>query len=252
MFPEILVLAPVAGIAGGVLGGFLGRALTADRVAPERAPRWLAPVAGLAAVAVIAIPLPRSEGDPVRAQVAVNQVSPGPGRTADLTVRLDPPQAAQDAGWFGVLAWQGGGSRVIDVQETAPGVFRTTAPVPIDGEWKSLIRLIDDRSMTALPIYLPRDEAIPAPLVPATPSIDRAFVSDGKILQREQTGTNGGLKLPAYLALLAIAAIWIAALSWGVRRMTTHVDPPPPPRPPAAPARETRPRPSVGRQPVAH
>ena len=51
MFPEILVLAPVAGIAGGVLGGFIGRALMADRVAPESAPRWLAPVAGLAAIA---------------------------------------------------------------------------------------------------------------------------------------------------------------------------------------------------------
>ena len=253
MFPEILVLAPVAGIAGGVLGGFIGRALMADRVVPEHAPRWLAPVAALAAIAVIAVPLPRGEGDPVRGQVAVTDVQSGSGREANLTIRLDPPQAASDAGWFGVLSWQGGASRVTDVEQTAPGVYRTTSPVPIDGDWKSLFRLIDDRSMTALPVYLPRDEAIPAPLVPATPTIDRAFVSDTKILQREATGENGGLKLPAYLALLAIAAIWLAALSWGVRRMTTHVDPPAPPRPPAEqPSEAPRRGRTISPEPVAH
>src|SRR5262249_43031854 len=52
-----LLFAAVAGTAGGVLGGFVGRALTSD-VAHEPAPRWLAPAGWLGAVATIGLALP--------------------------------------------------------------------------------------------------------------------------------------------------------------------------------------------------
>ena len=40
-------------------------------------------------------------------------------------------------------------------ERTAPGVYRTTEPLPIDGEWKTMIRLHTGRALSALPIYLP-------------------------------------------------------------------------------------------------
>ena len=62
--------------------------------------------------------------------------------------------------------------------------------MPVHGDWKTLVRLHDGRSLTAVPIYLPADPAIPAPGVPAQPHFDRTFVSDHRILQREAKVTS--------------------------------------------------------------
>src|SRR3954452_21610779 len=51
---EGVICALVAGIAGGVLGGWIGRSVTGGRNVEERAPRWAVPLAGVAAVAVMA------------------------------------------------------------------------------------------------------------------------------------------------------------------------------------------------------
>jgi len=47
----------------------------------------------------------------------------------------------------------------------------------------------------------------------------RAFVKDKKLLQREAVGGSEALKIPAYLLLLAIAIVWLAAMTWGLRRI---------------------------------
>ena len=69
------------------------------------------------------------------------------------------------------------------------------------------------------PIYLPEDKAIPAKEVPASSSFTRPFVRDKKVLQREAVGGTGWLALPAYLLLLAIVSLWLAALGLGLRRL---------------------------------
>ena len=75
-----------------------------------------------------------------------------PEREANLTVRLDPPDAAKDAEWLTLTAWQGGGSMVEPLEEIGPGRYRTTEPVPLYGEWKSLIRLhTDGQFRTSVP-----------------------------------------------------------------------------------------------------
>ena len=63
-------------------------------------------------------------------------------------MRLDPPDAADDAEWFDVTAWQGGGLVVDPLERVAPGVYRTTEPIPVHGDWKAMIRLHDGNSLT--------------------------------------------------------------------------------------------------------
>ena len=141
-----------------------------------------------------------------------------------------------------VLSWQGGGSRLEHLRESAPGTYRTIRPVPVNGEWKTLLRLHDGRSLLALPIYAPEDTAIPAAGIPAEPAFARSFVPDKQILQREAVGSSG-LQLPAYGLLAVIAAAWLAAMTWGLARLgRAGVEPAgEPPRRGASPRRQTGP-----------
>jgi hypothetical protein len=219
LFPGLAVAGLAAGLAGGVLGGAIARALDTHAFLVRPAPRWLVPAAAASAVAVLAVPLWTAPGPPLRAGVTLDEARPGPAREVNATVRVDPPAGADGAAWMSVLAWQGGGSRLEHLRETAPGVWRTTGPVPVHGEWKTMVRLHGGRSIRALPIYMPEDRAIPAPAVPARPRFTRAFVPDKQILQREAVGSSA-LQLPAYLALAAVAAVWLAAMAWGLARLS--------------------------------
>jgi hypothetical protein len=220
LLPEAAVLGLAAGVAGGVLGGFVGRTLSADGRHPvQRVPRWVLPAAAAVAIACIAFPLPMDTGSPTTATVALTNASGPPHRTVKATVRLSPPDAADHADWLTATAWQGGGLVVNRLRRIAPGVYETTQPIPVYGKWKAMVRMENGRAVDAMPIYLPADPAIPARGVPAATSFTRPFVRDKAVLQREAVGGSQGLALPAYLALLAIAAAWLATLAWGLRRL---------------------------------
>jgi hypothetical protein len=221
LFPEGAILGFVAALAAGVLGGFVGRALASEDLDVAPAPRWLLPVAALAAVFVIAFPLPMTAGDGTRAaSLTLSTLTPPPGRMAAATVRLDPPGAAKDAQWLTVTAWQGGGLVVDRLRKVGEGVYRTTQPIPVHGAWKAMLRMEHGRELTAVPISLPADAAIPVGAVRAPDgTVTRRFVRDKTLLQREAVTDAGWLSLPAYLVLLAIAASWLVALGVGLRRL---------------------------------
>jgi hypothetical protein len=150
-----------------------------------------------------------------------------PGRPAaavplagTVVVRLDPPSGADDALWFTATAWQGGGLVVNRLQRVRPGVYRSTRPVPLTGEWKTMLRLHRGDALTALPLYLPADEAIPVAGVAARPSLDRAFGPEQKLLQRERKSAASWLWAAAYAVVLAIAVAFLVALAWGVHRVS--------------------------------
>src|SRR4051812_980594 len=112
LIPEGLPLALITGIGAGVLGGAIGRAVTPS-AANERAPRWALPAAGIAVLAVIIWCVPQPvPSNPPRATVTLAQVKSGPQRQAFVTVKLQPSDAAKDARWLNVTAWQGGGKIV--------------------------------------------------------------------------------------------------------------------------------------------
>jgi hypothetical protein len=219
MLPQAAALGLMAALAGGVLGGYVGRSLIADTIPPQRAPRWLAPAAGLLAIACIAYPLPMNSGSSASASVALTQVSGPPRQTVSLTARLSPAHATRHSQWLTVTAWQGGGLIVDRLQRVAPETYRSTEAIPVYGKWKAFLRLENGRALRAVPIYMPADPAIPAKAIPAQAHFTRSFVRDKKLLQRESVGGTALLWGPAYVLLLAIAASWLAGLTWGLRRL---------------------------------
>ena len=230
MWPEGAILGFIAAPAGGVLGGLAGRALLPVDAERQRSPRLVVPLAWAGALAVIAIAMPMSAHTDYKATVTLTNASPAPQRTVFATVKLDPPQAADNATWFDLTSWQGGtgtynsqivGQWVVPMKPVAgsPGEYRSATPVPVYGKWKTLLRLGTVGSLQAVPIYMPADPAIPAKGVAAPASFTRPFVADKKILQREAVGGSVNLMRAAYAALGLIALIWIAAMSLGLRRL---------------------------------
>jgi hypothetical protein len=214
LFPEI-ILALVAGIGGGLLGGLVGRSFTEPGTERERVRPMAIATMAIAVLAALVIPLPIAAGAQGRAHVSL--ADPGAERSA-LTVTLDPPSLARDPLWFNVTSWQGGGSVVEELQPAGDGSYRSD-PIPVHGEWKSLIRLHTGDSIVAVPIYLPEDPAIPAEGVPAESQFTRDFVLDKQILLREAKETEPWLSWVGYIVLGAIVVFWISALAWGLVRM---------------------------------
>jgi hypothetical protein len=228
LLPEAAIAGFVAAVAAGALGGFVGGALVRPMARPGAAeqPRLGRPAhrAALAAfavlVGVIAWGLPVSADGPQRAAVALAEAPSSGGRAVNATIRVTPADAADDALFANVTAWQGGGSVLAELERIGPGVYRTTEPVPVHDGWKALLRVHTGDSLVGVPIYLPRDEAIPAPEVPAQASFTRPFVRDVEILQREQKeGVPAGLKLIAYATVALIAAALAALIAWALLRL---------------------------------
>jgi hypothetical protein len=214
----------------------------------QRTARGLAGAAWLGAFAVIAIALPMTAAR-ASARVTITPLTgtaaaAHDGRWADLTVALTPADAADDAHWFTATAWQGerdgsGGLVIAPLRRTAPGTYVTTKPVPIHGEWKTLLRLQRGRSLTSMAVYLPSDPAVPAKGVRASGTVERPFVRDKSLLQREAIGGSDALQRAAYGVLGALAVCWLAALVWGLRRLEHAAGERRPPA--AAPSRARQP-----------
>ncbi len=220
MLAEGVVCGLVAAVAGGVIGGFVGpRArLAGDRaVSPSRA--FALPAALVAVVAVVAFATPVSAGDPIRADVTLTDVRPAPKREVNVQVELDPADAADGAYWFETTAWQGqeGHSPVAPMEEVSPGVWRSTEPVPVYGNWKTTLRLHKGFAIQGLAIYFPEDKAIPVEAVAAEPRFTREFRRDKQLLQREQkSGVSPLLSAGAYLVVLLIFVGLYGSMGWGL------------------------------------
>jgi hypothetical protein len=224
LLPEGIVLVPLAGVAAGLLGALIGRALAGDPIALRPVRRSVVVFAGVVLVAAVAWPLPTDGGHDLRADVSLTDLTSGPQRTAQATIRLQPADAADDNDFFTVTAWQGANWTrqhvVIDrLQQISRGVWRTTQPIPVYGKWKALIRLQNGRTLAATPMFMPEDAGIPAPEVSAPAEFNRPFVPDKQLLQREFTGGPGWLEAAAYTVLLAIAVGWVWLIGWGLQRL---------------------------------
>jgi hypothetical protein len=229
LFPEGAIAGFLAALAGGVIGGFIGRALTPGVEREERVPRFAVPAAAAVAVGVIAFLIPVNAGDGVRANFNLDIRDTSEGRVATGTVQLDPPDAADDSYWFNVTSWQGGERAKVDnLDEIGPGTYRITEPIHVDGTWKTTLRLHDGRELAGLPIFLPADPAIPVSEVPVQPQFSREFVLDKENLQREQKDdVPGWLTLAAYIGVGAISLALIGIVAWGLTRLERHGAGPP-------------------------
>lgn len=229
LVPEALILGFVTAMAGSLVGAWIGARLSVTPMTTGRSLRMAAALGAAAIGATVGFALYKPADEGVRAEVALTEAAGGGGRTVHADVTFDPRDAADDAEWLTATAWQGDGLVVDRLERTGPGRYRTTEPIPVDGNWKALIRLHVGNSLTTLPLFLPSDEAIPAKEVPATARFERAFVPDHEVLQREQKSAAPGLTAIAYGVVLLIALSLLALLAWGLHRLgTVKPDGPPP------------------------
>jgi len=220
LFPEGAIVGFLAAIAGALLGAWAGTRLSLDPGVRRPHLRRAALAAAATLTALVAFGLYTPAEHSVSARVALRDVPGGEGRQAIATIALDPPNAAADAEWFDVTAWQGGGLVVDPLRKVGPGLYRTTEPIPLYGDWKTMVRLHRGNSLTALPIYLPRDAAIPVGEVPAPAHFDRAFGDEHMLLQREQKGGSPLVVAVAYSSVAAIALGLLALLAWALHRLS--------------------------------
>jgi hypothetical protein len=219
LLPEAIVFAVAAGVAGGIAGALLAVGLRGKLPRPVVARTAIVLATALVGV-IVAAGLVTNEPRGARVAVALASLQGGDNRSAHATVRVEPRSLAGDPAWVTVTAWQGGGLHVDRLERIAPGVFRTTQPIPLHGSWKSLVRVHAGNAVLGAPIHMAADLAIPAAEIPATARFTRPLQRDTEVLQRERdfdvpTWLWGGataLVVALYLALLA-------TLSWGVGRI---------------------------------
>ncbi len=227
IWPEALAMSvPVAVLAGGC-GAMVGMVLTGKRL-PRRA---LA--VGLVALTIVAISGAAANGlryDVPQNATASVTLTDAPAvngqRFVTADVRFNPPNVvSDDPNWVSVLGWQGGlqnerGQFVDHLENVGPGHFRSTEPMPVSGEWKTLLRVHDSRTFTAVPIYLAGDPGIGAEEVPAEAQFTRPLVPEITILQRERSpDIPQSLWLIGCLVVLACTLAMIAGISWGAGRI---------------------------------
>lgn len=222
--PDILVEGMAMAVAGGVAGG-VGGALLAmglqSRLPRPAVARSL--FAGVLAVLVAGVVngLVATVPDGVRAEVSLTRVdTPEMLDAGQAVIRIVPASAVDQPAWLTVTAWQGRELQVDHLQPLGDGVYRTTKLMPLTGNWKTLIRLHDGRTLTAVPIYLPADPVIGEPEIPASPQFTREATGEREIMQRElKEGVPVWLWAGASAVVVITGLALVLALGWGVSRV---------------------------------
>lgn len=219
MMPEALALGAVvatgAALLGVVVTGGLDR--RGELIASPAGGRAFAAGAVAIVGTLVLVSLPTApEG--VTAQITVQDVPGAAQREAYVTARFDPPSAADGADWVMVGAWQGGGLVHEALVRTADGAWRTTSPVPMHGDWKTLLRLSKDGHRGGVGLYAPADPAIPAAAVSTAGTVTRPVADEQRFLQRERKPDT-----PPWLWALGMTVVWsvwalmVAVLAWAMR-----------------------------------
>jgi hypothetical protein len=219
ILPETVALGLAMALAGSLIGAWVGARLGSERIEHSIPLRWTALASAVAVGAMLTFPLFTQSTTDLSARVALSEVSSGAQRTAMATVTMSPRDAAKDATWLTATAWQGGGLVVDHLRNVSPGVYKTTKPIPIYGDWKTMIRLHKGNAILGLPIYAPADPAIPVAGVAAPRTFERPFLSDHELLQRESRTRAAWITWGAYGTVLACTLLLLAMLAWGLHRV---------------------------------
>ncbi len=229
MWPELLLMTIPTGIAGGVVGAMLATVLLGEPLPRPAVRRTLVTAAVAVVAAVTANGLMIDIPQDARATVQLREAPADGGRMVHADIRITPDDlAGADPEWVQILAWQGGvgsdspgrGLVVDQLRRVGEGHYVTTEAVPVHGTWKTILRVQDGRTQTALPIFMAADPGIGAEEVPALDEFTRPFVAEITVLQRERSFDHPAwLFTAASLIVLLCSLALIAALSWGAARI---------------------------------
>ena len=209
MWAEGLAMTVPVAVGCGVCGALFALGLQ-GRLPAKRVSVTLVALTLVAISASTANGLNATVPENAKATVALQQVGM-PGKPEVIAkVELEPANLVDaDPTWVHILAWQGGGEGVISdrLRRTGPNTWESTKPMPVYGNWKTLLRLQDGRMLAAVPIFLPADAALNAPELPASATFTRDVVPEISILQRERN-----LDVPAWTWGAANLVVLICSL----------------------------------------
>ncbi|MBJ7330390.1 MAG: hypothetical protein JHC95_10865 [Solirubrobacteraceae bacterium] len=221
----IAVALPVA-MAGGVLAVFIAGGLQQRSELMRSRAFQLGAVAAVLVIGVVLAGLRPTDSPDARVIVSLEEVRSAPQREVVATVRFDPPEVARDADWLRSISYQGKEPlRTDELREVAPDVWRSE-PMPVHSTWKSAIRLHRGTTMSGVPVFLPRDEGIPAAEVPAPASFTRPLVVEKQLLQREaKDDVPAGATLTAQLIVLIAVLTLLGLAGWCLVRLGCSAEP---------------------------
>jgi len=216
-------IAVLVALAGGVLGVALGRVLSLERIGIAGS---VLAIAGIAVIICLALPYPR-HGQESSATIRTTEAGPGTTvlapdgqvsteRLVNVTVAMQPADAANDSDWFVVTSWQGGHLQTTPLVSTGPGTYRALRPVPTGGSWKSIVMLQKRDVVAAAPVSMPADREYSLPAIPVQAERTAPLARASTLLTRE---THTGAAWPAivaYSGLGSTVVAWIAVLLVGL------------------------------------
>jgi hypothetical protein len=229
MWAEGLAMAVPVAIASGVCGALFALGLQ-GRLPAKRISVSIVALTVLAISAAAANGLNATVPDNARASVSLQQVGMPGKPEAIAKVRLEPAGLIDaNPTYVAILSWQGGskGERGVisdRLRRTGPNTWESTKPMPVYGNWKTLLRLQDGRMLAAVPIFLPADAALGVPETPASAQFTRDVVPEISILQRERNlDVPGWLWGVANLVVLLCSIAVIVGLCLTTSRISRNI-----------------------------
>jgi hypothetical protein len=195
----IAVAAAICGVAVGRIGS--GRSLGMRGRIPL--------IALVAVLLLLLVPAPR-QGLAATADVAItpSSASTEADPRVDVAVRFSPSDAGDGADALRVVSWQGGGSLVAPLLRGADGAWHSSAPVPVGGNWKSLVMLSRGSTLAVVAVRFPADPEYALPPIVARTRTAQPLLPASDLLLREERITT------PWLADVAEAAFAVATLGW--------------------------------------
>lgn len=208
MWAEGLLMAVPVAIGSGLCGALFAMGLKGQLPA-KNVGRVIVVGSVLVLSAAVANGLHATVPKDASATFALTQVGTAESPEVTAQVTLSDGVVDDDPTWVQITAWQGGGEGVVTdrLRRTGLNTFESTRPVPVGGNWKTLLRVQDGRTLAAVPIFLPFDAPLNAAELPAEASFTRDFVPEIDILQRERTDDH-----PAWIWTVANLIVLLCSL----------------------------------------
>lgn len=226
MWLEGLLMAVPVAIASGLCGALFALGLQGRLPSPKVGRTIVTASVLVLAIAVangLYATVPRGES----AAFTLTQVGTVEEPEVTAKVTLSEGVADDDPTWVQITAWQGGGEGVVTdrLRRTGTGTYESTRPVPVGGNWKTLLRVQDGRTLAAVPIFLPADAPLKVDEVPASASFTRKFVPEIDILQRERKdGSSAWLWAAANMVVLLCSLAIIVGICVSVSRVARRIE----------------------------
>jgi hypothetical protein len=241
LWREALPTAVPVAVLVGICAAVFGIVLTTQRL-PGRA-------FGITAVALTVLVIGGTVANGLHIQVPTQDTatvkltdlpSPAGQRLVSADVQINPANlVGPHPDWVTVLAWQGRmqnerGLMIDRLTKVGPGHYVSNRPLPVWGSWKTLVRIQDGRTLAAVPIWAPADNAIPVNEIPVQLNSTRPLTFEASILQRERDpGVPVWLFTAGGVVVLFLTLSVVSALTWGAGRISLRDNAPPQPQEPA-------------------